>query len=319
MPRPTVTIAIAAYKSAPEHLAAAVESALRQTWQNVEVLVSDDSPDPALREVVERFNDPRVTYQHNSPRLGVALNHWSAFRAAKGEFIAVLNHDDRFEDTFLERLTPPLIDDPRLALAFCDQWVIDTDGRRSAEFTDRFSATWSRADLPAGVILPFFHLFASQSIPLAAGAVFRRDLLPEHFPAEAGPAYDLWLAYLLCRHGHGAYYVPERLSSWRVHDSNLTGQGNAGWFLGTATCWEEASKDPNLAAIRPTLRQHAAFAYSTCAVRAWRAGQPADCRRNAWRSLRMHFTWKGAAVCLLPFLPKSLADRLAARSRPITG
>ena len=315
MPRPLVTFTIATYKSDPIHLAEAIGSALGQSWENVEIIISDDSPDPTLGELVGQYTDPRIIYQHNSPRLGVALNHWSAFRQAKGEFIAVLNHDDRFEDTFLERLTPPLIDDPTLALAFCDHWVIDTDGQRRVDATERHSADWGRASLSAGVVRPFFNLFTTQTIPLAMGTVFRRSLLPEHLPTEVGPAYDLWLTYLLCREGLGAYYLPDRLANWRVHASNLTGQGDTKWFRGTAACWDAASRDPGLVSVRPAARRQAASIYSACAVGAWRDGRRADCLRDAWRSLRSQFTWKGLAACLLPFLPKFLADRLVARGR----
>ncbi len=317
MSRPLVTFVTAAYKSDPDHLAEAIESALGQSWANVEIIVSDDSPDPALGEVVGRYADPRIVYQHNSPRLGVALNPWSAFRRARGEFIAVLNHDDRFEDTFLECLTPPLIDDPTLALAFCDHWVIDTDGQRRVAATEQHSADWGRANLPPGVIKPFFDLFATQTIPLAMGTVFRRSLLPDELPAEVGPAYDLWLTYLLCREGRGAFYLPDRLANWRVHASNLTGQGDAAWFRGTAACWEAAKRDPGLVSIRPAARGHAVSAYLFCAVGAWRAGRRRDCLRNAWYSLRAGFTWKGLAMCLLALLPKVVGDRLLAGGRRV--
>ncbi len=315
VPHPLVTITIAAYKSRPAHLAAAVESALAQSWRDIEILVSDDSPDASLRSVVDRFGDDRVSYRHHSPRLGVARNHWNAFRDAKGEFIAVLNHDDLLSPTSLEKLVPPLVADPTLALSFCDHWVIDADGQRLPEETDRVSGVWGRADLSAGAVTPFYGLFAAQTVPMAVGSVFRRGLLPEHLPGEAGPAYDQWLTYLLCRTGLGAYYVKERLNSWRIHSESLTSQGNPDWMYGSATGWETAYRDANLLPVRPDLRRKAALAYYSCAVGSWQQGRRADCFRYGWRSLRIQPSSKGLIACLLPAVPGRLVSLLSRRRR----
>jgi hypothetical protein len=317
---PLVTILIAAYKSRADYLHAAVESALAQTWQETEVIVSDDSPDESLRSIVDQFHDARVSYRHNSRRRGVALNHWSCIREARGEYIAVLNHDDLFLPVFLKRLTPLLIDDLGLALAFCDHWVIDADGRRLLEETERVSAAWGRSHLAAGHHRPFFDLLSSQTIPIAMGTVFRRKLLPGDLPVEAGPAYDLWLAYMLCRDGYGAYYVPERLGSWRIHPGSITSQGSLAWARGSAECWRAVSRDERLISIRRIARRKAALAYCSCALAAWRSGRRAGCAWYGLRSLAVLPTLKGLMACLLAGVPMRLARRLTSdwsRQRPL--
>jgi glycosyltransferase involved in cell wall biosynthesis len=308
MSDPLISIPITAYKSQAAHLSAAIESAVTQTWQKIEVIVSDDSPDQSLRAVVDQFHDPRVRYRHNSPALGVARNHWSCFREAKGEFIAVLNHDDLFSPTFLERLLPPLRENPELALAFCDHWVISVDGSQLIEETERVSAFWGRSKLAEGIHRPFFDLFAAQTIPMVMGAVFCRSLLPEGLPDQAGPADDLWFTYMLCRQGHGAYYVRDRLSSWRAHPGNVTSQGGADWSYGAAECWNAVTRDSRLSSIHPVARQKAAESYSSCAVSWWRGGQRLRCFRYGWQSLRMQPTWKGFISYLLPMVPTRLVN-----------
>ncbi len=312
--RPLITIPIAAYKTRPSYLALAVESALAQSWQEIEVIVSDDSPDQALRSVVEQFRDSRVTYHHNSPRLGVARNHWRSFSQAKGDFIAVLNHDDLFAETFLEKLVQPLLLDPSLALAFCDHWVIDENGHQLIEATHNNTKVWGRDRLPAGAITPFYELFLSQSIPMVMGTVFRKSMLPAHLPEEAGPAYDLWLSYLLCREGFGAYFAPEKLSSWRTHSENLTSQGGLDWYHGAAECWSTASRDTNLSSVRRIARRKAAKGYYTAGVAAWKAGHSWNALCYGWRSLMALPTRKGLLVCFISFVPIRLASRLAGKA-----
>ena len=313
MSRPLVTIPITAYKSHPDYLYAAIQSALAQTYQEVEVIVSDDSSDESLRSIVDQFHDARVTYRHNSLRLGVALNHWSCFRQARGEYIAVLNHDDLFLPTFLEQVTPALIDDSELALAFCDHWVIDAEGRCLYEETDRVSTAWGRSRLAAGRHRPFFDLLSWQTIPMALGTIFRRSLLPSDLPEVAGPAYDLWLVYLLCRGGQGAYYVPERLANWRTHPGNLTSQGGLDWCRGAAECWHAVYRDERLLSIRRIAMRKAAHSYCSCAAVSWISDRRSLCAWYGWQSLRILPTWKGLAACLLPVVPKRLANRLTTR------
>ncbi len=311
-----VTIPIAAYKSQPDHLSAAIQSALNQTYTAIEIIVSDDSPDSALQTVVAKFRDARLRYRHNAPALGVARNHWSCISEAQGEYIAVLNHDDLFSPTFLEQLLHPLHSDPELALAFCDHWVINREGERLIEATQAASAAWGRSELKPGKHRPFFGLVGAQTIPMAMGTVFRRSLLPRALPDVAGPAYDLWLTYLLCREGHGAYYVPERLSSWRTHEGNLTSQGGLDWARGSAECWRAVAQNPAFSSIHTRARRQGASAYLSCAYQAWLGGRRSECFYYSRQSLRLLPNWKSLAACCLPAVPQRFAGYLK-RGRPL--
>jgi len=308
---PIVTIVTAAYKTQPDHLRAALDSATRQTFGAFELIVSDDSPDASLADIVSSFGDPRLRYQRNVSALGVAGNHWARFRDARGTYITLLNHDDVFEPAFLERLVAPLVADETLALAFCDHWVIDAVGQVLAEGTDRNSRKWGRSALAAGAHRPFGELLLRQTIPLAMGTVFRRSALPGRFDETAGPAYDLWVTYWLCRTGLGAYYVPERLSHWRTHPTNLTSAAGSDWALGGAACWAAIAADPELRAIAPAARRRAALAYYECARGAWRAGQLGVARQFARHSLEQRVTWRGAVALALStgLLRPPIADK----------
>ena len=308
MHTPLVSIVVATYKSRRDYLSEAITSALAQTWRDIEVIVSDDSPDDGLRRLVESFDDVRVRYRRNAPALGVARNHWACFRAARGEYIAILNHDDWLTPTFVEQLAGALLANPQAVLAFCDHWIIDADGRRSIEATEQASVSWGRARLAEGMHRPFFDLVQAQTIPMAMGTVFRRSSLPEVLPDDAGPAYDLWLSYLLSRGGGGAWFVPQRLSAWRTHAANLTSQAGADWLLGTARCWQAMAHDPCFHGLRQSARRGAARAYRSCAVHSWSQGRSSECLRYALRSLRCLPTLKSLVACALPLVPRSLAS-----------
>lgn len=310
---PLVTIVVAAYSPEPEHFAFAVDSACAQTYRNLEIIIGDDSPDDSLRQWVAKRKDERLHYTHHVPALGVATNHWTAFKRARGEYVVVLNHDDWLAPEFVATMVTALQQQPEAGLAFGDHWVVDGFGHRQLEETVRNSALWGRTALAAGVHIPFDHLLAAQTIPMAMGAMFRRSALPATLPAHAGPAYDLWLTYLLARTGCGAFYVPERLSAWRSHAGNQTSLASLSWLQGSADCWQAVAGDSRLKCIRSVARGKASRAYGTCAVRSWRDRKPMACARFALRSVRARVTLRGLGLLLLALLPPRLGSGLLIR------
>lgn len=303
MASPRVSVLTAAYRSDPAHLNAALHSALSQTYPDFELIVSDDSPDDRLRDLVEGCGDGRLRYRLNSPPLGVADNHWHCLRQARGDYVVILNHDDTLEPTFLEQLIEPLQSDDSLSLAFCDHWIIDARGNRNELETEAASRHYRRAGLAPGPHRPFFELLMNQTIPMAMGSMFRRSALQDPVPMQAGPAYDLWLTYLLCRRGMGAWYCPQRLSSWRSHATNLTSAGDIALLNGGASCWAAVAQDPAMQAVRRMARIRESRAYYSCARWHRRHRAPRQSLRYTWRSIRTDTSWRSLALCARNLLP----------------
>ncbi len=300
-----VTVVVAVYKSSTDHLRAALSSARAQTYRNLEVIVSDDSPADDLRGLVDGLRDARIRYRHNTPALGVAANHASCFAEARGKYIVILNHDDMLEPVFVERLLAPLESDPTLALAFCDHWIMDGSGRRDERATEHASSHYRRAGLAMGKHQPFFQLLIEQTIPMAMGAMFRRSALLDILPPESGPAYDLWLTYLLCRGGMGAWYVPERLSSWRSHAGNQTTLADIALLRGSADCWFRLARDGSALKWERRARIKASQGYCACAKWYLRRGRRTEGRAYAARSIEAHLNWKAMALFAAGCLPKA--------------
>lgn len=309
MNAPLVTVIVAAYRTDPAYLREAIAGALAQTVADLEIVVSDDSPDDSLGGVVRAFGDRRLRYEHNVQALGVARNHGLRLQEARSPYLSILNHDDRWASTFLERLLAPLQVDDSVALSFCDHWVIDGRGMRLEAETERLSQQWGRAVLAPGCHRHLGPLLLQQTIPLAMGTVFRSDRLHGHLPDRAGPAYDLWLTYMLCRGGNAAYYVPERLSEWRSHEQSLTAQAGLDWAFGSATCWDAVAGEPAFADVAPEARRHAALMYYECARAAHRMGDLKQCRTFAKQSLSRGYSWRGVYAAMLGFAPFTSAVR----------
>jgi glycosyltransferase involved in cell wall biosynthesis len=94
-PMPKVSICIPAYAE-PRYFQRALRSALEQDFTDFEVIVTDDSPDDVITDVLREVRDDRIVYSKNVRRLGVPENWNRAADSATGEFVKFLHHDDCF-------------------------------------------------------------------------------------------------------------------------------------------------------------------------------------------------------------------------------
>ena len=203
----------------------AIESALSQTFANYEVIVADDSNKPSIRQLCESFQCPhRLRYRGNKERLGVALNVRAAIEDAKGKYVSILNDDDYWGSTFLERLVAPLEENPNRAVAFADHWIIREDGSVDEPATESNSLRYGRKTLPEGDIKdPPGFVLMKNGVPLAMAALFRRnDLNLSLLTKEVVGAYDLWISCVLAASGRSFFYVPSRLTYYRLHEGSET-------------------------------------------------------------------------------------------------
>ena len=115
MPTPLVSIIIPCYKQA-QWLPEAIDSALAQTYPNVEVVVVNDGSPDNTAEVCRRYAGRIVYVEQENKGLAEARN--AAIRAAKGEFILPLDADDKLDSQALEMLVPAFFASNRIGFAY---------------------------------------------------------------------------------------------------------------------------------------------------------------------------------------------------------
>jgi glycosyltransferase involved in cell wall biosynthesis len=104
----------------------AIESVLAGSHRPVEVIVVDDGSSDDTRAVVERYGDPvRYVRQANA---GVAAARNTGLRAARGEFVALLDSDDRFVPWKLAAQVALLRRYPELGMVWTDMTAVRDDG-----------------------------------------------------------------------------------------------------------------------------------------------------------------------------------------------
>lgn len=214
-----VSVILTVYKRT-EYLAQALDSVLRQSYRNFEIIVADDSGTEAAREILNTSGDiGHVRYLSNSSTIGIAASLVKAVSEAKGEFIAVLNDDDLWEPDLLERLMLPLLADPKRVLANADHWIIDASGCVDEAVTEDWTENFGRSSLPEGVVPnPADFAVAKGGAAVNISCVFRKNAIDWSLVVpEVKGAYDYWISCLLAATRRPFYFVPRRLASWRVH------------------------------------------------------------------------------------------------------
>jgi len=90
-----VSVLMPVYNTQSEHLRASIESILAQTFTDFEFLILNDaSTDPRVEEIVLSYSDPRIVYAVNERNLGISGSRNRLLDMAKGEYLAVMDHDD---------------------------------------------------------------------------------------------------------------------------------------------------------------------------------------------------------------------------------
>jgi len=93
----------------------AIDSLLRQTHTNFELIISNNCSTDRTREICLEFsiNDPRIRYYEQSSNLGAARNFNFVKTVAEGDFFMWAAADDRWENGFIASCLQTLNEHPR--------------------------------------------------------------------------------------------------------------------------------------------------------------------------------------------------------------
>jgi len=99
---PLVTIAIPTYNRASGYLRNAIECALKQTYPNIELVISDNCSSDNTEEIVTGYADPRIRYFRQDVNIGANNNFNFCVEKAKGSYFLLFHDDDAIDADFME-------------------------------------------------------------------------------------------------------------------------------------------------------------------------------------------------------------------------
>lgn len=124
---PSVSIVIPTYNRA-DFVRNAIQSAVAQTLQDIEIIVVDDGSTDHTIDVIDEFNDPRIKFKRHESNQGGNAARNTGTELADGDFIAYLDSDDVWYSDKLELQTTRLHEcDDDFIVSYCDS-ERDRDG-----------------------------------------------------------------------------------------------------------------------------------------------------------------------------------------------
>jgi glycosyltransferase involved in cell wall biosynthesis len=87
----------------PAMLRRALQSVVNQTFADFECVVVDDAGEPGAAATIQPFDDARITVVRHEQNRGAATAYNTGIKASRGGLICVLDDDDEYAPTFLEK------------------------------------------------------------------------------------------------------------------------------------------------------------------------------------------------------------------------
>lgn len=313
--KPLVTVVVPTLNR-PGYLEEALRSAVEQSHRNLEILVRDNASDPATGEVVRSFKDDRIHYLRHQKNIGMTANAVGAFREAKGKYVTNLHDDDRWGPEFLQKMVTVLEANPQAVLAFSDHHVMNKEGEIDKQAADKATTYFGRASLTPGIHKPFKKLaLIHLSVPMVMATLLRRESIDwDDFPNLIS-SYDFWLMYLACRDGGACYYLPERLTFYRVHTGSESALGRVRLNKGFIEIYERLLRDNRVAEFHQEFRRRLRIHHTEAGVALLRQGDRDGARRMLAGGRRYGANFKARVVSASSYLPGAIARHLPGKLR----
>ena len=114
---PKVSVLTPLYNTNPKFLKEMIESILNQTFNDFEFILLNDSPsNKEIKDIVLSYNDKRIIYVENEENIGISKSRNKLLELAKGEYIAIFDHDDISLPQRLEKQVNFLDKNPRIGV-----------------------------------------------------------------------------------------------------------------------------------------------------------------------------------------------------------
>jgi glycosyltransferase involved in cell wall biosynthesis len=225
-----VSICIPTYNR-PDLLQEAIESCIAQTYQDFEIVISDDSSNTLSQSVVAEYQSKhpdKIRYFRNTPSLGQAANVNALFNSAAGGKMVLLHDDDLLLPTALEDLSNCWNLMPSLTAAFGKQYFMGMDGEIMLAESERNNAFFGRTKEAAGAVMPALagirRMFPNDSYMILTATA--REVGYRPF-SEVGQACDFDFAFRCCVNAgsvwfHDGYTAIYRISGDAISKTAIT-------------------------------------------------------------------------------------------------
>ena len=238
---PLVSVIVPNYNHS-QFLDLRLESIYKQTEENIEVILLDDSSTDSSREILSQYQDhPKTAYTiFNQKNSGNTFVQWDkGLKLARGKYVWIAESDDYCKEGFLETVLQPLEENPGVALAFCQSHEINSSGKRIGNWINHTAAfpinIFHEDFIMEGNFFIEKFLIHRNVIPNVSAVLFRREDLVRILPLKIEPflKYNAdWFYYIQLLCNSKVSFVAESLNYFRSHENSVIGKAGdeSGWI-----------------------------------------------------------------------------------------
>ncbi len=297
MTTPLVSVIVPTYNGLKRgYLREALASVLAQTYANFELIIVDDGSDDDIEvgcSDILKDERVRLTRRDNG---GLSAARMTGIELAKGEYIALLDDDDRWLPGKLEAQLKFFVNstDPKTGMVFTGVRLINSNG----------VAIGVRIKSANGGMYRSF-VFHGNGITAPSAVMFRRDVVDSvgNFDPTMRSLEDLDMWLRISRR-FSIYSMRELLTDYRLHGDTITAKSFSREEEYERKLYKRIlEEDPTLDSYvveRNMLRRFA--------VRHLSLGNYRDARRGLSESLRCKFSWESMGLFILAIFPPAVLN-----------
>ena len=220
---PLVTVIIPTFNR-PKYFREALESALAQTYRNIEVVISDNSTEDDTEILMHDYHDPRIKYFHH--KNFNAHDNWNFARKYNNpaaEYVNWLLDDDLFYPAKLEKMIEIYRNNPDVSLVTSAKNYINADGKVTNNTQNLFKKNIKFSGDKAGRLLFFWDNFIGEPTTVLIRKKYLRggDLCWHDDEQGFFSLVDVSTWLQLLSKGNMIRLI-ECLSAFRVHNQQAT-------------------------------------------------------------------------------------------------
>jgi glycosyltransferase involved in cell wall biosynthesis len=231
---PTVSVVVPNYNHA-KYLPQRMESILRQTYSDFEIIILDDaSSDDSLAVIQNYLSIPEVRFVPNTQNSGTTFAQWNkGVDLARGEYVWIAESDDFAEPGLLEKLVPILENNPNVGISYGQSRMVDQNGMEVMDTLARIlepldPQRWNSSFVASGIEECRRYLLWLNTIPNASAVLFRKQTFLDAGKADSSfkltGDWFMWVKMLLISDlGFHSGFV----NSFRQHGATVREQ--QGW------------------------------------------------------------------------------------------
>lgn len=210
--RPLVSVIIPAFNESPKMISDAINSILKQTYNNLEVHIFDDSTKTETKNAIDSFlKDSRVHVHRSNERVGFIKSLNKGLEVSSGKYIARMDGDDFSLLHRIEKEVAYLEANPNIMVVGGQINIMNESGKIT-----------SVRSYPTGGIK--FFLFSCMRNPLAHPTIMmRREVVDKGYrydeSLKMSEDLDLWLR--LMNDGYRLANLPDTVLNYRVTENFL--------------------------------------------------------------------------------------------------